>query len=892
MAPWLTVLGAVGLAGVALWYTTTTLEFETSRNSLVSSSQRYVQIEDELDKEFDRVSYLLVVVDTPQPELGKQFVEALATRLRRDTQHIREVIEKIDTHGLEGKKLLYLSPEELRKLRQRLEDNQDFLIDLAAAPGLERLLTVINRKIATALVGAIAGGLLQADTSKTSAATSSADSSMDVSFLTALFTEMERVVATPQTYVYRSPWGRFFLDDEDAFAQEGYLTSEHDRLFFVLVDGVMTKNSFVEAAATLHVVREHLRALRQDFPQIRAGVTGEEALNTDEMLAAQRDTLWATVIAFIGVAALYVSTFRQVWQPMLAVLALLIAVCWTLGFTTLVVGHLNILTIAFVPILIGLGIDFSIHLVARYGEERANQHDFQTAMKAALEHTGSGIITAALTTAVAFYAVMLTNLQGLIELGLIAGSGLLLCLLASLVVLPAMLALRERHKRPPVGIWQSQSPNAWHRLLPFPRTLLSVIVLLTAAGALLLPTPQFDYNLLHLQAQGTESVIWEHRLLKGSDRSSLHVITVADSLEALHRKQEQFSALPGVSHVESLASVIPDNQDVRLPLVQALAPYVENLSVDWTALKPIDRDALHLLLRKIRFKLQRGASEWDSSQRPAEAQLTAARTALLALQTRLRTTPPEVANNALAAFQRALMQDFADKLRTLRRNVNPTPITRADIPTYLQQRFISNRGRYLLQVFARKPMWDYEAMQDFLAQVQTVDANVTGGPLIAHYSIQQIQQGYARGGVYALVVVIGIVVLLFRRPKPVVLALIPLIFGGLWTMASMALVGLQLNLANLIIVPLFLGIAVDNGIHLVHRWQEEPQAVLAPLARSTGKAIVLTSLTTMVGFGSLMVARHTGIFSLGLLTTISMGCSLIATLVVLPLAARCLPVGK
>jgi predicted RND superfamily exporter protein len=299
-------------------------------------------------------------------------------------------------------------------------------------------------------------------------------------------------------------------------------------------------------------------------------------------------------------------------------------------------------------------------------------------------------------------------------------------------------------------------------------------------------------------------------------------------------------------------------------------------------------DDLQTLLSKIRFKLQRDPREWDADNRPSEAALTAAREALRAVQARLGTLTAETTAALLGDFQQHLMADFADKLAFLQDNTDPTPITLDDVPPQLRQRFVGKSGRYLLQVFARDNIWEREAMQVFVKQLQTLDANVTGPPVIAFYSINQIQKGYARGGLYAAIAIIGIVIVLFRRVKATVLALVPVLFGGLWTIAGMALLGLDLNMANLIILPLFLGIAIDNGIHIVHRMFEAPQAAIAPLAHSTGKAIVLTSLTTMVGFGSLMIARHNGIFSLGLLSVLAVTCSLVASLAVLPLILRIL----
>lgn len=888
--PWLTVFLSIAAALAGLWYTFVTLEFETSRNALASSRSRYIQLKDEVEEDFNKIDYIVVAVEPPNLARGQQFVDTLASRLRADTTHFSEVIEKIDTTELEGKKLLLLSPDELHTLKQRLEDAQDFIFDLSEFPGLNQLLASINQEISKALVTHLTSGFLGLDTGSDNASEQGGQS-LDVSFLTELFTEMERAIADPVAYRYRSPWAHFFLDDTDVFSQAGYLTSDNDRFLFVLVDDRST-GGFIKHAIPLRVLRAHIQALRQDFPDVQAGVTGTQALNNDEMVAAQHDTLLATVIALCGVALLFIAAFRQVRRPLLVVFMLMIAVCWTIGFTTLTVGHLNILTVAFVPILIGLGVDFGIHLIGRYGEARAHGKAFGTALHITYQNTGPSVAAAALTTALAFYAVILSNFRGLAELGFIAGSGILLCLLASFTVLPALLALSEQQHQGSAGIWQAASHNAFQGLKRFPRTLLSAIILVTMLGVILLPAPQFDYNLLNLQARDTESVDWEHRLLEGSDRSSWYAVNVADSLDELYRKKARFADLPAVERVASLASLIPQDQDIRLPLVKALAPLVSDASGSWDRPEPIDLDDLHLVMQKIRFKLQRETDDWAPQKRPSGAQLSAARSALLALEKRLRAMPPDASQQALSSFQRQLMADFADKLTLLQDNVAPTPITLENVPPRLRKRFVSKSGRFLLQIFARHNIWERDPMRDFVSQLETVDTQITGAPIVAYYSIQQMQHGYLRGGLYALLVIIGIVFLLFRRLKPMLIALLPLLLGGLWTMAGMAFFDLQFNLANLMILPLFLGIAVDDGLHLVHRMLESPDDAASPLARSTGKSIVLTSLTSMVGFGSLMVAQHFGVFSLGAIATLAIGCALIATIVILPLLLHVWPLSE
>lgn len=882
-APWSVVLIAVALAAVSLWYSVTHLDFQTSRNALVPQKARYIQRYQEAKNDFTDLDPLIVAIEPQQFARGKQFVDALAARLRADTQHFESVTAKINTSSLEGKKLLLLSPTDLRTLQQRLEDAQNIITAVTTTPGLEPLLASINHEISQALVTYVTTAFLEPPT-VSDATSNSLGPAQDISFLTALFTEMEQAIAAPASYAFYSPWGSFFLKDSKVLSQEGYLTSDNDRFFFLLVNDRSTGHGFLKHTASLAALRGHIQALRHDFPDVQAGVTGGKALASDEMLASQRDNALASVISLTGVALLFIVGFREVWSPLIVVITLTIGLCWTLGFATLTIGHFNILSVTFAPILIGLADNFGVQLVARYGEERSRGRDFHTAVASAIQHTGPGVLTAAVTVALAFYAVLLADFPGLAELGFIAGSGVLLCLLASFILIPPLLALSEPYLPEYPGTWKTIPHDPLRGLRRFPRLTMLVLGLLTAASLLLLPKPQFDYNLLNLQAQETESVLWEYRLLEAADRSSWYATSVATSLEELYRKKARFAALPAVERVESLASVLPANQEERLTRVQTLAPALESLSLSKAPPAPIDLEALEVLLDKIRFKLQRPNTAWDAAKRPSETALLSARQALLALQERLRTTPPEQAERALETWQRALMADFAEKLRLLQRNVHPPgPITLGDVPSYLRERYVGQSGHFLLRVYARYNIWEREPMQAFVTQVQTIDADVTGAPVVAFYAIREMQGGYFRGGLYALAIIVGITWLNFRRLKPTMFALLPLGLGALWIVPLMVVLDIQLNMANLVVLPLFMGIAVDCGVHLVHRALETPETAASPLASSTGKAVFVSGLTTMIGFGSLMVAQHAGIFSLGLLLTLAIGCNLAAGFIVLPL---------
>jgi hypothetical protein len=395
----------------------------------------------------------------------------------------------------------------------------------------------------------------------------------------------------------------------------------------------------------------------------------------------------------------------------------------------------------------------------------------------------------------------------------------------------------------------------------------------------------FDYNLLNLQARGTESVKWEKRIVANSERSSWNALATAPTPAEAMRKAAAFKALSSVESVESVASLIPSDQEERLPLVRALQPLLSDLPPMLASPPPVEVPDLQRTLDKLKLKIREENDDWDPQKKPAEHELGAVRQSLLAVIERLQTLPDNEAREALARFQQPLFLDFQDKWALLRNNVNPpAPITLADVPLQLKNRFVSqDEKKFLLQIYPKKNIWDREPLEEFISQLRQVDPDIAGSPVTGYESITAMKKGYVEGGLYALVAIVLVTFLALRRVGDTLLAMLPLVLGIVWTGGWMWLFNLQFNLANLITVPLIIGIGVENGIHLLHRFREEGEGGPALIEGSTGQAVALFSLTTMIGFGSLMVARYYGIFSMGLLLTVAVGSVLVASLTVLPL---------
>ena len=918
-----TILAAcLALVGVALSYTATHLEFVTGRNDLIDSDKPYIKLEEQYTEEFGSVDQFFVVVEPQDIAQGKAFVARLGELLVRETAYIEEVFYQIDTTSLDGKKLLYLPSQDLRSLFDDLSGSRELVHEITTTPGLNTLFEAINHQIAEATVSHLVGGLFDFAPSEeeplgddpgqasspqpglfdydlqdppppsSEAAQDAADETPtpQIGFLNSLLYEMDQALSNP-AHRYRSPWEEFFGDTQE-LSDEGFLVSGNRRFLFMLVQPAEPEEAgLTELQDAIVTIRRIIHELRAEFPGLDAGLTGIEVLDTDEMTSAQSDAPAATLATTLGIGLLYLIFFQRIRHPVLILSSLLVGLCWTMGFVTLAVGHLTIISVFVAPLLLGLADDFGVHFMTRYEEERGAGRDPVAALHQVAIHTGPSIIAGACTTALAFAAIMLADFRGMQELGLMSSVGILLALLAMFSFLPALIVVVER-----IRPWRVHTPRtsllnasfaALGRLIERRRrSVLALAGVLTVASLAALPTVRFDYDLLNLQAHGTPSVEWERRIIAHSERASWNALATATSPQAAVQKATAFEALPVVETVESVASFIPADQDRRLPLVRALQPLLADLPPTLAATQPVVVPALRRSLDQIRFKVRESNEDWDPENRPTESELSTARARLKTIVARLQDLPEAEARAALGRFQADLFQDFADVWSLLRNNIQPAgPITMADIPPQLKKRFVSRaEDKFLLQIYPKHNIREQHALEAFIRQLRELDPDVTGSPVIGYESIRAMQQGYIEAAIYALVAIVLVTFGTLRRVTDTLLALLPLGLGMVWAAGLMWLCKLQFNVANLVAAPLIIGIGIENGIHLVHRFREDDRMTPASLvAGSTGQAVALFSLTTMVGFGSLMIAKYYGVFSMGLLLSLAVGSVLVASLVVLPM---------
>jgi hopanoid biosynthesis associated RND transporter like protein HpnN len=869
--PAITVGLALALAAGSIWYSVSALFLNTSELALLPPNAAYIQRSVQYDREFREVDALVIAVEAPSVAEGKAYAGRLAQELRARRVPLRRVTYRADPGLLDGHALLYLSTEQLIDLRGKLFDHEAFVQSFAARPTLDAFIQGVAGEIAAEFASRFLDLGLD-----------DARSGPDLRFVSDLVSQLSSRLANPAPY--RSLWDSAISLGRGDEASEGYFLSEDERLLFVLAEPRSEAGSFTDNARAIEGTRGAIAALRPEYPRVRVGVTGRPALSNDEMTRAFSDSQVATVVALVLTLAVLLAAFRQVAKPLLMLLVLAISLCWSIGVATAVVGHLSLFSVMFVSIVIGIGIDYGIYYLFRYEEERSRGREVADAIAVAAVRGGPGMLAGALTAAGTFYVLTLTEFRGLQELGFIAGSAILCAWLAMMTVFPALLLLWERSRGPhaavPVaragGLQPARSPLlTWFGARKGP--LVAVAALLTLLSFWGSWTIRFDYNLLHLQAKETESVRWERRILEGG-RSSFAAFSRAVSLEELQRTDAMFRRLRAVARVDSALALLPADQEEKLQIVSRFPPFLTQVKVRGEM--PVHLERLLAALGTLRRRLELGASEAPPGEAKLELRRASEETANLIGA--LRRQDDRASERALAALQHDVYLDFTRGLERLRRNLAPRKIDPGDLPADFRRQFVSEQGGFLLHVYPAVDIWDRAGAQRFAGELRTVDPDVTGPAIITFETVRLMERSYREATLYAIVLVSVVAFVMLRRGRETALALLPLGLGLAWTGGLMGLLGLDVTMGNVFGLPLILGGAAEYGLNIVLSFVNDGEQGSPLLARSTNGAVLTSGLTTIAGFGSLLVASHRGIFGLGLLLTIGTVTTLVASLIVLP----------
>ncbi len=859
---------AILLTVAAGAYAALTLRLNSNLDEMVSMRLDYHRRYIDFLKEFGDEEYLYVVVDAEKEmPRAKEFVQVLAKRLEQ-VPGLKEVIWRIDNPALEKNFLLYLTPEQLAALRAMLTQGPFAVNNIASWNGLAPLFG--------ALATRISGPVSTSD---------EAELSEGFLFIDGLIDDMG--AAMEGEVPFRSRLQELFFGEGETFDADGFY--RNGDLLFVLIMPEKDYGTMEVIGSSLDRIREAIAQTRAEFPGIDAGLTGRPVLSADEIETSSRDMNLATVLALLCVGTIFILFFRGVARPMLAMGALVMGISWTFGFAAIAVGTLNVLSSVFALLLIGASIEYSVYIVARYEEELAHTGHVREAITRTLTTTGMANVTSALTTAAAFLCLTWTDFVALAQLGMIAAAGIVFCLTAMIVVLPAMLSLRDRGRgAEALKQVRSFSIPAMTKLYKKPIVLVIASGVLTLALLPFIGRVSFDNNLLNLQARGLDSVKYEHLIIEKSGETTWFARAVADTVGESHRLAKAFAALPSVRRVDDVERILPEGQAEKSKLVEAMAPAFEGLAFTSVGAEPNERPLMFELGRLASGLERLQGQAFQSGRADAVEELDKFTSKIRKLVDRIGAATPEQLKR-LGEFQRAFFGDLQQNLQILATGMHPGQIALADLPANIVQRFVSPQGRYALFIYPKENIWDPAALERFITEIRGVDPGVIGTPIEVHESGRLMRETFARSAGLAFIVICLLVWLDFKTLRASAIAVLPLGFGMLWLVGGMGLAGLQFNMANFFAIPILIGTGVDFGVQVVHRLRQERG--YGALGTSTGKGLLMTAMANGIGFGAMMIAHHRGLASLGAILAMGCLCCLIAAVVLTPPVAQWLSWG-
>ncbi len=853
--------------------------FSASRLRLDMRWSDLLPMRDPMAREFDRIlneyksaSTSIIVVQGPENQI-KQFADEIAPQVERLEDLVERVDYKIDDDFFAEHGFMLA---EARDLEKRVEMFEDL--------NLIPFLTSINDNFEEEYI---------ADEEALSTREKEDNAVRSLDGLHYWLLTMDTFVSKPEVAnqaLADSAVERFLVGDP-------YFISQDKRILLMTVKPTFSSIDIEKDVASTDSIQAIIDKILPDFPGVRAGLTGTIPLQRDEMKYNLRDMRVSFVLAIVLVLVLFVLTFRMWSTPILAGLSLVIAIIITAGIVGIYPGRLNLMTIMFAVILVGLGIDYSIHIISVYSERRTIDRDSVSAMEQTLLRAGGGIITGALTTAAAFFALSISVTRGIKEMGIVLGIGILCSMATTIIGLPALLVARERFlskmkKRSvkPVNIEFKALEHFGRSISRRPLLYLIIGLVLTAFFLYQSTRVQFDFNMLNMEPKGLPSVELQDTIINAFDLSPDFAMVTASSIEESWEIAQRAKEMPSFSLVENIGDYCPPGelQLKRRPFVQrireslkankeeALITYSNVDEIIWQ-LERLDMNIYELS----QLAFIGGQDKVDSKCKGiiGDPEAENPDNIILNIVSKIRQNPG-VAVSQLSLFQRLYYPILRLKLYKM---ANPEFITLNQLPEHIKNRYMNEKGdRFLVTIYGNDQVWNYEFLKRFSEQLERVSPKITGTPPIVLRLIRYIGRDGLRSTILTVFIVFFLLWVDFRSIRMALLGLIPLIAGGIWMIGLLKTFGMMLTMINVMGIPMIVGIGIDDGVHILHRYRVEGLHGTPVVLKSTGKAVLLTSLTTMVGFGALTIAKYRGFISLGALLVFGVGACFITTVLFLP----------
>jgi uncharacterized protein len=850
--PLLVISLSIIVIASSLQYTADNLKINTDTSNLLSAELPFRKAYLQYEKAFPQhINTFIVVIDGETPTKARNAAKLLAAKIKTE----KELIENVYTPKLgeffDRNALLYLAPPELDKLVDRLSTLQPFLAKLTSDQSLRGLLAMLGSAFEATLDGE------QVD-------------------LKSILTELNLAFSSAANdETYHLSWQEMMQGDSTVIA---------DKRQIIVVKPKLDFSDLQPAEPSIKKVRQLIKDLDITAGNgLNARLTGLLALEYEELQSVKHGGIMAAVLSLtMAVIALWFA-FRSVRMVVATFITLIAGLILTAGFAAVMVGQLNMITVAFGVLYIGLGVDFAIHMGLRYRELYEPKSLGNTAaLRGTAFDIGPSLTLCAITTAVGFYSFIPTAYLGVSELGIISGSGMFVSLIITLTLLPALLSIWPFH---PQKKQRRELPKGAPRYLTYlplnhPSAIRRFSLIIGLAAICLLPWVHFNYDPLTLRDPECESIQTFRDLLKQSDTPPRSITIMATSAADVQKINSQLKTLPTVNKVLSIASFIPDHQNEKLIEIEdlqlILGPELEPATNQQPPTYTEQLNALDKFNQQVTTVLQSNLSI------PWREQALAISASLSNLMQSLAEQPDMLSAQRIVVLEKGILESFPESIVTLQTSLNARGITIDTLPAEIRNRWISNDGTYRIEVYPKEDIGNGDALHQFVSEVRSVTNDVTGPPVVALESGRAVVGAFQQAFISALLVISLLLLAVLRSWTDTLLVIIPLLWAGIVTGALTVVLDIPFNFANIIALPLLLGIGVDNGIHVVHRMRSNNQTYAELLKSSTARGIYYSAITTIVSFLSLSFSAHPGTASMGVILTIGVLLTLFGTLLILP----------
>jgi uncharacterized protein len=834
--PWLVIAIALALAVGSAVYAARHFAIKTDVNELISHDVPWAKNALEYMKNFPQWG-IIVVVDAPTPEATEQATAKLAEAIKARPEQFRAVSQPGGGEFFARNGLLFLPRDDVAQATDGITRADPLIGTLASDPSLRGVLDALW----LGLAGVQRGELKLDDMTRV----------LDAGAATA----DDVVNGRPASFSWR-------------VLASGKPASPNDVRRFLLIAPVLDFTALQPGhAATEAIARiaSDLNLERDYQAQVR--LTGRIPMEDDEFGTIKHNAgLNATLTLLVVLVILWLAlhSFRIIFA---CAVSLFVGLAVSAAAGLAVVGAFNVISVAFFVLFVGLGVDFGIQFSVRYRAERHDHPDLRVALRSAALKAGGPLALAAIATATGFASFLPTAYRGLSELGQIAGMGMLIAFATSITLLPALLAVLNPPAEPhPMGFtWLAPVDHFLerHRIAVVAST--AAVVLLASPLLLYLP---FDFNPLHLRSDKVPSVATYLELAKDPRAGQSAIDILEPNLAAADAVAGRLAALPQVAQATTLSSLVPTDQDEKIKLIAAAGQAIDaSLNPEKVEPPPTDADTVESLnstaARMIQIAGNQPGPGADAARR------------LGGLLTRLAQGEEAMR----ARFAAALVEPLKFSLDQLRSELKPEPVTVANIPRDLAEEWVTPDGRARIQVLPKGDPNNTDTLRRFVTAVTAVEPNATGSAVLLYEAGITVVHAFFQSGVFALSAVALLLFITLRRIGDVLLTLVPLMVAGAVTLELCVVIDLPLNFANIIALPLLLGVGVAFKVYYIMAWRTGKTALLQS---SLTRAVVFSAMTTATAFGSLWFSSHPGTSSMGKLMALALLCTMAAAVLFQP----------